>query len=64
MVRAEDIRRGADDYALAALDEIEQQLTRLLATVRKGKATLERSANLHVESDRQDGPGHDGPGRR
>ena len=41
--RAEDVRRGADQYALAALDELEQQLTRLLATVRKGKATLERS---------------------
>jgi hypothetical protein len=28
---------------LAALDELEQHLTRLLATIRKGKATLERS---------------------
>jgi uncharacterized coiled-coil DUF342 family protein len=41
--RAEDVRRGADEYALAALDELEQHLTRLLATIRKGKATLERS---------------------
>jgi hypothetical protein len=43
LYRAEEVRRGADQYALAALDELEQQLTRLLATVRKGKATLERS---------------------
>jgi hypothetical protein len=44
--RAEEVRRGADEYALAALDGLEDQLTRLIATVRKGKATLERS--LHV----------------
>jgi vacuolar-type H+-ATPase subunit H len=44
--RAEEVRRGADEYALAALDGLEDQLERLLATVRKGKATLERS--LHV----------------
>ena len=44
--RAEEVRRGADEYALAALDGLEDQLTRLLATVRKGKTTLERS--LHV----------------
>ena len=37
------MRRGADEYALAALDGLEEQLTRLLATVRKGKTTLERS---------------------
>ena len=47
--RAEDVRRGADQYALAALDELEQQLTRLLATVRKGKATLERSVHAQAE---------------
>lgn len=43
LARAEEVRRGADEYALAALDELEQHLTRLLATIRKGKATLERS---------------------
>jgi hypothetical protein len=41
--RAEEVRRGADEYALAALENLEEQLTRLLASVRKGKATLERS---------------------
>jgi uncharacterized coiled-coil DUF342 family protein len=47
--RAEDVRRGADEYALAALDELEQHLTRLLATIRKGKATLERSLQSPAE---------------
>src|SRR5579885_770635 len=44
--RAEEIRRGADEYALAAL---EQHLTRLLATIRKGKAALERSLQMPME---------------
>ena len=48
--RAEDVRRGADEYALAALDELEQHLTRLLATIRKGKAALERSLQAPAES--------------
>ena len=53
--RAEEVRRGADQYALAVLDELEQQLTRLLATVRKGKATLERSLHGAAASmDEQD----------
>lgn len=47
--RADDVRRGADEYALAALDELEQHLTRLLATIRKGKATLERSLQSPAE---------------
>ncbi|HZQ99703.1 MAG TPA: ATPase [Chloroflexota bacterium] len=47
--RAEEIRRGADEYALAALDELEQHLTRLLATIRKGKAALERSLQMPME---------------
>jgi vacuolar-type H+-ATPase subunit H len=41
--RADEVRRGADEYALAALENLEEQLTRLLASVRKGTATLERS---------------------
>lgn len=41
--RADEVRNGADEYALAALENLEEQLTRLIATVRKGKTTLERS---------------------
>ena len=48
--RADEVRRGADEYALAALDELEQHLTRLLATIRKGKATLERSLQMPMET--------------
>jgi hypothetical protein len=53
--RAEEVRRGADEYALAALDGLEDQLERLLATVRKGKTTLERS--LHVPAPAETSPG-------
>ncbi|MGH2457932.1 MAG: hypothetical protein ACRDIY_03595 [Chloroflexota bacterium] len=42
---AENIRHGADVYALEVLNGIENELTRLLATVRKGRATLDRSAH-------------------
>jgi vacuolar-type H+-ATPase subunit H len=47
--RADEVRRGADEYALAALENLEEQLTRLLASVRKGKATLERSLHSNGE---------------
>jgi vacuolar-type H+-ATPase subunit H len=52
--RAEEVRRGADEYALAALENLEEQLTRLLATVRKGKTTLDRS--LHPEPPSESPP--------
>ena len=55
ILRAEEVRRGADEYALAALDGLEDQLERLLATVRKGKTTLERS--LHVPAPTETAPG-------
>lgn len=42
---AEDTRRGADAYAADVLANLESELARLLATARKGKATLDR--NLH-----------------
>lgn len=53
--RAEDVRRGADQYALLALDGLEDQLTRLLATVKRGKATLERSVHGSLNSDDSSG---------
>jgi cell division septum initiation protein DivIVA len=40
----EEIRRGADQYALEVLTGLDQELTRLLATTRKGRATLDRSS--------------------
>jgi vacuolar-type H+-ATPase subunit H len=46
--RADEVRHGADEYALAALENLEEQLTRLIATVRKGKTTLDRS--LHRDA--------------
>ena len=57
--RAEEVRRGADEYALAALDGLEDQLTRLIGTVRKGKTTLERS--LHVEPATEESPSEPEP---
>lgn len=41
--QAEEIRRGADLYALEVLGSLENELTKLLATVRKGRATLDRA---------------------
>jgi vacuolar-type H+-ATPase subunit H len=40
---AEEIKRGADAYATEILDGLENELMKLLATVRRGKATLQRS---------------------
>ncbi|MBI4321343.1 MAG: ATPase [Chloroflexi bacterium] len=49
--RAEEIRVGADSYALDVLSGLENELTRLLAQVRKGRASLERTVK---ESPRKD----------
>lgn len=40
---AEGIRQGADLYALDVLGNLENELAKLLATTRKGRATLDRS---------------------
>jgi vacuolar-type H+-ATPase subunit H len=37
---AEETRRGADQYALEVLDRLEQEVTRILGAVRRGKAIL------------------------
>lgn len=47
----EEIRRGADQYALEVLTGLDQELTRLLATTRKGRATLDRSTRRAVEAN-------------
>jgi len=39
---SEEIRVGADQYAAEVLNGLEQELTRLLVTTRRGKATLDR----------------------
>ncbi len=49
-LEAEEIRRGADQYALEVLTALDQELTRLLATTRKGRVTLDRSARRLADS--------------
>jgi cell division septum initiation protein DivIVA len=39
---AEETRRGADQYAFDVLAGLENELTKLLATTRKGRATIDR----------------------
>lgn len=46
---AEEIRQGADEYAAEVLTGLETELSRLLATTRKGRATLDRT--LHHATD-------------
>ncbi len=41
---ADDVRRGADQYASDVLAGLENELTKLLATTRKGRATIDRSS--------------------
>ncbi|HLG50495.1 MAG TPA: ATPase [Chloroflexota bacterium] len=48
--QAEEIRQGADLYALDVLGNLENELTKLLATVRKGRATLDRSLHRTPEN--------------
>jgi vacuolar-type H+-ATPase subunit H len=43
-LEAEEIRRGADQYAFDVLAGLESELTKLLATTRKGRATIDRNA--------------------
>jgi hypothetical protein len=40
--RAVELRREADDYALTVLTGLDEELTKLLAQIRRGKKTLER----------------------
>jgi hypothetical protein len=46
---ADEIKRGADVYALEVLSGLESELTKLLVTTRKGRATLDRSAHREPE---------------
>ncbi len=40
--QAEEIKQGADEYALEILTNLDQEMTRGIASVRKGKAALAR----------------------
>ena len=46
---AEDVRQGADQYALDVLGGLENELTKLLASVRKGRATLDRGVHRPLD---------------
>ena len=46
---AEQVRRGADEYAMDVLAGLENEMTKLLVTVRKGRATLDRSSHRSTE---------------
>ena len=52
--RAEEIRRGAASYVLEVLTGLETELMRLLATVRKGKATVERAVQGEFSREGRD----------
>jgi hypothetical protein len=41
---ADDVRRGADQYAFDVLANLENELAKLLATTRKGRATIDQAA--------------------
>lgn len=49
---AEEVRQGADQYALDVLGGLENELTKLLATVRKGRATLDRGVHRALDGSR------------
>jgi hypothetical protein len=49
--QAEEVRQGADLYAHEVLGSLENELTKLLATVRKGRATLDRSVHRSVDGN-------------
>jgi vacuolar-type H+-ATPase subunit H len=47
--QAEEIRHGADAYAFDVLAGLENELTKLLVTTRKGRATLDRAGHRTVD---------------
>jgi len=55
---AEDIRRGADEYAVSVLLGLESDVSRTLQSIRKGIAVLDdRRADLGPEAADEDGNG-------
>ena len=47
----EEIRQGADEYALEILTNLDQEMTRGIASVRKGKAALERLIEFYHSNE-------------
>lgn len=43
--QADEVRLGADQYAMDVLSGLENELTKLLITARKGRATLDRKVS-------------------
>ncbi len=54
-VEAEQTRRGADDYAMGVLSELESRLSSLLRTTSNGLGTLKRRRAPAIPEDSQDG---------
>ena len=47
---ADEVRRGADQYAFDVFPGLENELTKLLATTRKGRATIDPILSVLVDS--------------
>jgi hypothetical protein len=48
---ADDIRRGADDYAREVLEELQGRLDRLMLSVQNGLKELERMQRDHTSAE-------------
>lgn len=57
LAECEDIQNGADDYADAVLDNIEQQLTEMLRVVHNGRQQLHQEAQPDYPPDTDAGTG-------
>jgi hypothetical protein len=53
---AEETRRGADDYALSILSELESRLSSLLRTTANGLSALKRRQAPQLEGDSEEEP--------
>ncbi len=57
--RAQELRRGADNYVLEALTGLDEELSRLLAQIRRGRAMLERPRDSGPTGRLDDGDASD-----
>jgi len=58
--RANELRQGADNYVLDALTGLDDELSRLLAQIRRGRAMLERPRDAIQSGRLDDGAGDTG----